>query len=616
MTHIGLIVWHLDRLGGMERHVTDLAIALHRTGRRVSVFVETPLTEPNEYAAQLRHAGIPVLVQPAHSFAFHKFARARWNLWLTGQIRTHKITVLHIHNCRLGQSWLLPWAERHGLPAVYTEHTAIADYGGPLLPPANARSANALACVSGHARQQLQALLPQPIAIVRHIVHAAPPAPIEPGLILCPVRLERYKGVDILLRALPKNANLIIAGDGSERRSLEALATPNVTFAGAVPPSAMPALFARAEVVVLPSRAEGLPLSLLEAMAAGKPSVATAAGGIPELIRHRENGLLVPPEDPQALNAALTELIEDPALRLRLGAAARQTFDESRNDESSIVADTLALYDTPRVTRITPASPGPSSNWQALWAYRDLFLLLLQRDVKLRFGKSHAGLLWAVLQPLLILAVLTLFAAVARIQTTAIPYPLYAITGLLPWTYFTQSVTQSTHCLVNYAALIGKLHFPRLILPLAVAGTALIDLAIAATVLPLFFIYYGVPPTLRLLALPGLILLAVAAAVGLGLWLAVLNVRTRRVAHLVPLLLQLLFFATPIAYSTALVPAAWRPWVGLNPIAGVVDGFRWALLPGQPQPETLPASIVVIALTLLSGLRLFQRKEPAFADEL
>ena len=240
MTHIGLIVWHLDRLGGMERHVTELAIALHRTGRRVTVFVETPLAEPNDYAAQLRQAGIAVLVQPPLSFAFHTLARARWNLWMTRQIRAHKVSVLHIHNCRLGQTWLLPWAERRGLPAVYTEHTAIHDYGGPLLPPANASGANAVACVSAHSREQLQSCLSRPIAIARHIVRPAPAAPAEPGLILCPVRLEHYKGVDVLLAALPANARLLIAGDGSRRQSLEALATPNVTFAGAVPPSAMP----------------------------------------------------------------------------------------------------------------------------------------------------------------------------------------------------------------------------------------------------------------------------------------------------------------------------------------------------------------------------------------
>lgn len=618
MTHIALLVWHLDRLGGMERHVTDLAIALKSTNRRVSVFVETPIAEPNQYAAQLREAGIPVHAQPAPLFYCHKLARARWNLWLTARLRAEQPTVVHIHNCRLGQSWLLPWAERRGLPAVYTEHTAIADYGGPLLPPSNACAATALACVSAHARQQLAALLPQKstIAIARHIVRPAPPAPVEPGLLLCPVRLEPYKGVDVLLRALPPGVKLLIAGDGSQRAKLQSQAPPNVTFAGAVPPAEMPALFARAEIVVLPSRAEGLPLALLEAMAAAKPIVATAAGGIPELIAHRENGLLVPPDDPPALKAALAELANDADLRQRLGRAARETFNQSRNDEESIVADTLTLYATPPAVRISPESAGPSSSWRTLWAHRDLLHLLLHRDVKLRFGRSRAGLLWAVLQPLLILTVLTLFAAVSRIQTTAVPYPLYAITGLLPWTYFTQSVTQSTHCLVNYAGLIGKLHFPRLILPLAVTVTALIDLAVAATVLPLFFAYYGVPPTARLLALPALLTLAVAAALGLGLWLAVLNITNRRVAHLLPLLLQLLFFATPIAYSTALVPAAWRPWVGLNPMAGVVDGFRWALLPNQPAPESLPVSAAVIVLTLRSGLRLFQHKEPAFADEI
>ena len=618
MKYIGLIVWHLDHMGGMERHVTDLAIALQRAGHRVTVFVETPLAEPNVYTGQLRSEQVGLVIQPKILYQFHRLSRARWNLWLTSQIRRLRIDVLHIHNCRLGQTWLLPWAELRGIPAVYTEHTAIHDYGGPLQPASNVLTATALTCVSQHARAQLESLLstPRPVHISRHIVRPSAPAEVEPGLILCPVRLERYKGVDVLLQSVPAHARVLIAGEGTQRTALEAMAPANVAFAGAVSPSDMPALMARAEIIVLPSRAEGLPLALLEAMAAGKPIVATAAGGIPEVLRHRENGLLAAPEDSAALHDALVELTADPELRQRLGAAARQSFDANRNDESSIVADTLALYTTPPAVWITPSSPGPSSQWRTLWAYRDLFLLLLRRDVKLRFGKSHAGLLWAVFQPLLILAVLTLFATLARIPSSSAPFPLFAITGLLPWTYFTQSVTQSAHCLVNYGALIGKLHFPRLILVLAVAGTALMDLAIASTVLPVFLLYYGVPLSPRLLAVPALLVLAVAAALGAGLWLAVLNLRARRVAHLVPLLLQLLFFATPIAYSSALIPSAWRVWAGLNPMAGIVDGFRWALLPAQPVPVSLPVSFFVIVVILVSGLRLFQRREPSFADEL
>jgi len=621
MNRIAIIVWHLDRLGGMERHIASLATALHNDGRAVAVFVEMPLDADNAYAAELRQAGVEVIEQPVPLFWFHKLSRAQWNLWLTRRLLAWRPDALHIHNCRFGQSWLLTWAERHGIPAVYTEHTAITDYGGPLHPsgPSNAMSARALACVSEQARRDMQSLLPhpRPVAIARHIVETSslPEAP-EPGLLLCTARLEAYKGVDILLEALPADSRLIVAGEGSHRRQLESLAGSNVEFAGAVHPGGMAELYARAEVAVLPSRAEGLPLALLEAMAAGKPIVAAATGGIPDVIRHNENGLLVEPRDPDALRRELSRIAADEVLRRRLGEAARQTFEEARCDAASVVADTLALYRTPAVTRIAPDAPGPSATWRDIWNRRDILTLLVRRDAKLRFGKSSSAVVWAILQPLLLLAVLTAFATIAGLRATDTPYPLFAICGLLPWTYFTQCVSQSTHCLVNYAPLIGKLRFPRLILPLSVVTVGLMDLLAAGCLLPVFFVFYGVTPSLRLLALPLFLALAVAVSLGAGLWLAVGNVRFRRVANLVPLFLQLLFFATPIAYSSRLVPEAWRPWLGLNPMAGVVDGFRWSLLGAGPMPESVPVSGIVALALLLSGVVLFRRQEPALADKL
>jgi glycosyltransferase involved in cell wall biosynthesis len=277
--------------------------------------------------------------------------------------RQRHIDVVHVHGCRLGQIWLAGWAAARSIAFVYTEHVAIADFGGPMTADAPQLAATAtLACVSEHSRASLAALLgaERAITVTGHIV--ALPEPVQasnsaPGQvhILCPARLVAHKGIDVLITAFAivaashPGARLVLAGSGTEAARLQQQAraagiADQVNFFGAVAPDAMMAALQRADIVVLPSRTEGLPMALLEAMATAKPLVATRVGGIPEFITHNENGLLVESDDPPGLAAAIVVLAGDAALRQRLGAAARRSFEASRHHASRVIPEMLNLY--------------------------------------------------------------------------------------------------------------------------------------------------------------------------------------------------------------------------------------------------------------------------------
>ena len=273
---------------------------------------------------------------------------------------------------------------------------------------------------------------------------------------------------------------------------------------------------------------------------------------------------------------------------------------------------------TPPVLIIEAGPAKADSGPRALWRSRDLLLMLALRDVKLRYQHTAVGAAWALLQPLLIMLVLVGFASVVGVRTGAVPYPLFVISGLVPWTYFMHAFTSTTNSLVSQGEIIGKIYFPRLVIPVAATLAGAIDFLMAALLLPIFMIAYGVAPTLSLLALPVFVVMALAAAFSLGLWLAVLNVRYRDVVNALPFFTQLLFFATPIAYSSAAVPEPWRTLVGVNPMVGVVDGFRWALLGSNAGGlhRSVWVSLGAILVLLVSGVWYFRRQEPAFADDL
>lgn len=253
---------------------------------------------------------------------------------------------------------------------------------------------------------------------------------------------------------------------------------------------------------------------------------------------------------------------------------------------------------------------------QAVWHYRELLYFLIWRDVKVRYKQTTIGAAWAILQPLMTMVVLTLiFGNFAKIPSDGLPYPIFAFTALLPWNYFSQAVSHSGESLVGNARLISKVYFPRLIVPISAALAPLVDFAIAFVVLVAMMTWYGIAPTWGMLALPLFLLLALLTALAVGLWLSAFNVRYRDVRHTIPFLIQFWMFASPVAYPISLVPEKWRLLYSLNPMAGVIEGFRWALL-GKESPDfsVMALSAGVVLAILIGGLVYFARVEQTFAD--
>ena len=254
-------------------------------------------------------------------------------------------------------------------------------------------------------------------------------------------------------------------------------------------------------------------------------------------------------------------------------------------------------------------------NFSELWAYRELVYFFVWRDVKVRYKQTVLGAAWAVAQPFMTMVVFSVFLGrLAKVPSDGLPYPLFVFAGLLPWTYFATAVGSGANSLVGSQILLSKVYFPRLLIPIASVLTPLVDFAVAFTILIGMMVWYGARLTPEVLWLPPLLLLAVTAALAVSLWLAVLNVEYRDVRHLVPFLIQFFFFATPVVYPASLVPEEWRALYGLNPMAGVVEGFRWALLGTPPPGVPLLISSVVVVAVLTGGLMYFRRLEGTFVD--
>ena len=255
-------------------------------------------------------------------------------------------------------------------------------------------------------------------------------------------------------------------------------------------------------------------------------------------------------------------------------------------------------------------------NLREIWDYRELLYFLVWRDVKVRYKQTALGAAWAVLQPVMTMVVFSIFfGRLAKVPSDGVPYPVFAFTALLPWQLFAFALTESSNSLVSSQNLITKVYFPRLVVPIASVLAGLVDFGIAFVVLLGMLFYYGIVPTRAVVLLPVLVLFAVVTALSVGIWLSTLNVKYRDVRYTIPFLTQLWMFATPVAYPSSLIPKQWRALYGLNPMAGVVEGFRWALLgkSGNPGP-LLWVSVGAVVLLFVGGLFYFRRTEATFAD--
>lgn len=282
-------------------------------------------------------------------------------------------------------------------------------------------------------------------------------------------------------------------------------------------------------------------------------------------------------------------------------------------------APDTAVLASPPVVKIAPPSGWWAIPFRELWEYRELLYFFVWRDVKVRYKQTAIGVAWVVIQPLMTMAVFTLFfGRLANLPSEGLPYPVFYFAALVPWTYFAQSLGHATNVVVDSGGLVTKVYFPRLALPISSVLSGLVDFSIGFVVLILVTLGYHIVPGASLLWLPGLLLLAVCTALGVGLWMAALNAMYRDVRYVMPFLVQFWFFASPVVYPSSMVAKRWPHWswvYGLNPMAGVIDGFRWALTGrGEAPGPLLLASAAMVAVVLVSGLMFFHRMEGTMAD--
>lgn len=268
------------------------------------------------------------------------------------------------------------------------------------------------------------------------------------------------------------------------------------------------------------------------------------------------------------------------------------------------------------VIQVRPSRGWVSLNLRELWRYRELLYFLIWRDIKVRYRQTVLGAAWAIIQPFFTMVVFSVFfGKLAKMPSDGVPYPIFSYAALVPWTFFAHGLSQSSQSLVGSANLIRKVYFPRLVVPIASVLSGIVDFLLAFLVLLGMMLYYGMVPTIKILALPPLLLLALVTSLGVGLWLSALNVEFRDVRYVVPFLTQFWLFSTPIAYPSSLLQEPWRTLYGLNPMVGVVEGFRWALLGTETGPGRVIAMSAVVALALLvGGAFYFRRMERTFAD--
>ena len=265
---------------------------------------------------------------------------------------------------------------------------------------------------------------------------------------------------------------------------------------------------------------------------------------------------------------------------------------------------------------IKPTKGWRGINIREIWQYRELLYFLSWRDIKVRYIQTVIGVAWALIQPFFTMVVFSIFfGKLAKIPSDGIPYPIFSYAALVPWTFFANGLNDSANSLVANANLIKKVYFPRIIVPFSSIVSGALDFMLAFLLLLVMMVYYGILPTAAVIWLPFLLLLALVTSLGVGLWLTALNVQFRDVRYAIPFLMQAWMFATPIAYPSSLLKEPWRTLYGINPMTGVVEGFRWALLGTNTAPGPIIfVSVFVASLLLISGVFYFRRMEKIFAD--
>lgn len=286
---------------------------------------------------------------------------------------------------------------------------------------------------------------------------------------------------------------------------------------------------------------------------------------------------------------------------------------------AAVQASTTAPGKTSAARQVTEIRPGFAGfDLGAVWKYRELLFFLVWRELKIRYKQAALGAAWAIVQPVLALLIFTfVFGIFARIPSEGVPYPVFACAALLPWTYFSEAMRRASTVLVDDAELVRKIYFPRLVLPISAVIAPLVDLLLSFVVFLGLAAWYGVAPTANVIFLPLFLLMACALSLGVGLWLGPLNVRFRDIKHVLPFLIQIWMYACPVVYPTSMVPERFKLIYSLNPMVGVIEGFRWALIgKGSLDLRALGVSSVLVLALLLGGLAYFRNTERSFADRI
>jgi len=264
---------------------------------------------------------------------------------------------------------------------------------------------------------------------------------------------------------------------------------------------------------------------------------------------------------------------------------------------------------------IRPPKKWVPVDFRELWEYRELLYSFVARDVKIRYKQTALGFLWAIIQPLFMMLIFTIFfGGFAKISSDGIPYPLFSFAALIPWILFSEGLTRSTTSMVSNSTIMTKVYFPRLIMPISGILSPLVDFIVSMSILLILMAYYGFVPTWNIVFLPLFIILALATSLGVGLWLSALNVKYRDFQYTVPFLIQIWMYASPVVYPASMIPESIRYLYGLNPMVGVIEGFRWALLGTDIPGAIILVSVVVVAVLLVSGIFYFRRMEQYYAD--
>lgn len=310
----------------------------------------------------------------------------------------------------------------------------------------------------------------------------------------------------------------------------------------------------------------------------------------------------------------MTQVLPDTADDTNPAAGVSDRATPARIEPARAAAQGAGVPDV--VTTIAPSRGWVSLKLPEVWEYRELLFFLMWRDIKVRYKQTVLGVLWAILQPLSTMVVFSLFfGRLAKVPSDDIPYPVFSLAALVPWTFFANALSQSSDSLVGSANLIKKVYFPRLVIPVSASLAGVVDFVIAFVVLLCMMLAYRIVPTWNIVWLPGFLLLSLSTSLGVGLWLSALNVQFRDVKYTIPFLTQLWLFATPIAYPSSLLEEPWRTVYGLNPMVGVVEGFRWALLGSSQAPGSMIWVSAAVSFCLLcSGAFYFRRMEKTFAD--